>query len=481
MPDNEIVPIEPEQPLAEVQHDDDPKSVASKCEQAERDSEYGLATFAEEIWLRDKKTGKWSIETGMVARRLLHVFRANPTKSGLVDGLKIHTAVDPNRTGEHIYFIRNPGERWMPLVPETFEVMTRTGIYNVRDKVFMPYEEKSIVFGPLIDVVIDQGVLDKVRVHDFSTAPTRVQEILHGISQAIGDPPTMRYFQQVIGQILRPHCGFNSFVHVFGESGSRKTTLLRTLLTAPCGIHGCSEISEQLLAERYFSRAGLANKIANLSNDSALSRNFVSFIKEVTSGVLQVEKKFCDTIRLPLTAKLISTMNVAQNYEDVSLGVENRLIAFKFKPRQGNNRSAEGCRWADPNFYDETDRQWFCSWLIVGLESLFVDGVENMPKPSSLASEWKEELLNASNPIRTFVSSNILQEVGVQTPVSALVDRAIEAGDCGTSEFARGEFSSKLGRFLHARWGVERKLVRVGGDRKYCYKGIKLKEIEEQG
>lgn len=456
------------------------KSVASKCEQAEKETQYAIACFAGDIWLRDKATGKWTIETGTVAKRLLHVHRSNPNKSGLVDALKMYTAVDPNRTGEFIYFARNPGEKWRPQLPETFEVMTRTGIYNLKDKTFQPYNEKTITFGPLIDVVIDQNILEKLRRDDLTGAPPKVCEILAGLEYAINDWPTLKYFQQVVGQILRPHCGFNHFIHVYGESGSRKTTLLRTLLTAPCGINGCAEISEQLLSERYFSRVGLANKIANLSNDSALSRHFVSFIKEVTSGVLQVERKFCDTIRLPLTAKLFATMNAPQNYDDFSLGIENRLIAFKFRPREDNNRTAEGCLWANPSFYDEVDRQWLCSWLLVGLEQLFVNGREQAPTPSPLARAWKEELLNASSDIRAFVTEHVEFDKDSITPVSLFTDRAIEFGYCQAGDTARGHFASLVGKYLHTRHAVDKVQHRIEGKPVRHYKGIRLKQLLEK-
>lgn len=447
-------------------------SMLKHCRDFEAAQSHEIAAYGNELWKRSE--GRWVLWSGSAKQGLIEQTGQNPIKNGMWQTILLRNSVDPNHRNISCYYSKMPRGSWEPLVAETYEVLLRSGYYDIRNRTLTPYQEHSIVFGPLIDVIPDVDRLDKIRRGDFSTAPKKFRDLMDMLFFALGnDEKTIRYFQQVVGQILRPHCGLNKFVHVFGESGARKTTLLRALLSSPCGADGYSEISEKLLSEKDFARSGLVNRIANLSNDSSSSSKFSTFIKEVTSGMLYTEKKFHDGHNVRMTAKLFATMNEPQTYSDNSMGVENRLIAFKFLERDDNNRSAEGMAWMDPAYYDDETRSWVCHWLLAGLESCMEGNEEKEPQESKLAKEWKSELLDDSMPIRRFVASNVKKGKG-HVVIRELVDRAIEEGVCSTSDNDRYTFHRDLVKFISYRYKVKKTRLRVNGLGEYVFQGLEI-------
>ena len=476
MPDEIVPAVEPSQTLPVATIPDAPapiESVLDKVLWVEDTYKGAVAQHANEVWIRNEETGRWDVQSGTVKQRILEKFEKG-IPATLWDGLGIHLAVDPNNTGESVFYSKRAGKRWRPYSVPTNEVCCSKGYYDLRARQFTPFEKEELVFGPLVDCQPDESILAATRAGNWSTAPEQFRELMKMVDFALGgEADTIRYFQQVIAQVLRPHCGFNHFVHVYGQSGARKTTIMRALLSAPCGRDGCSEISEEVLAEQRFSRIGLVNRVANLSNDSANSRRFSTFIKEVTSGVLMVEKKFHDCAKVKLTAKLFATMNAPQDYTDHSLGVENRLITFKFAERTDNNRSAEGMQWMDPKFIQKETRAWINHWLLVGLESLFdANGRERAPEPSAAALAWKNELLDESSPVRAFVQSEVVADKKAETLVQDVVDRAVEMH---FMEPGDETFKVALGKHLAQRFKIDRKYLRSAEKRHWYYTGIALR------
>jgi hypothetical protein len=443
-----------------------------------------IAQLGNEVFVLMK--GAWVKQTGHAKRAMLRWWGSNPQKTGQWGAALQEWAVDPNEECAGVYYERGPFGDWVPIKANVADVYMANGRYNVVTKSFTPHELGKIVFGPLMHTPYDADILAACRNDDYANAPEQFKQLLGMIDYALSnrggsadngtsvDRDTVRYFQSVVAQILRPHAGFNAFVHVFGESGARKTTIMRALLSAPCGSHGINELSEAALAEHKFMRAGLVNRIANLSNDSAVTPKFVPFIKEVTSGILVTEKKFHDPCGVRLTAKLFSTMNVPQRYDDDSLGIENRLIVFKFLERNDNNRSAAGMQWMDANYYEPETRAWITHWLLAGLERCVVNGVESPPKPSDRALQWKEELLNCASTVRGFAKEFIRRKDGAFLPSNTLIDLAIETGYCAADEQSRSQFGDRLAKHIRARFGVEKKRKRVNGAQSLGFSGLEI-------
>lgn len=168
-------------------------------------------------------------------------------------------------------------------------------------------------------------------------------------------------------------------------------------------------------------------------------------------------------------------MNTPQDYTDHSLGVENRLITFKFTERTDNDRGAVGCQWMDSSFYTPETRAWITSWLLTGLEGLFdANGNEHAPEPSAKSLEWKSELLDDASPIRAFVQAEIVTDKKAKTPVQDFIDRATELryAEAGDETFRR-----ELGKHLKARFKIETSEKRDDGKRVQIYAGIALKPL----
>lgn len=446
-----------------------------------------VAQLGQEIFMQ--KNGVWVKQTGRLKRAMLNWFGTNPDRSGLWDAALLQYAVDPNDEGQYVYFEREENS-WQPVETKTSEVFFANGRYDIMTKRLTP--DNRLIFGPLLRCEFDTRIYNALKmapgegsfacpVNQIAEPPAQFRELIAMIDFALGgDAETVKYFRSVVGQILRPHCGWNKFVHVHGESGARKTTIMRALLSAPCGHNGFNELSEAVLAENKHSSIGLVNRIANLSNDSGNSAKFATFIKEITSGTLPVEKKFHDRACVRLTAKLFATMNVPQNYQDDSLGVENRIIVFRFKPRADNNGSAVGTQWMQPTFYSEETRQWITHWLLLGLEDCIVDGVEHAPRPSTMAQKWREELLNESMPVRAFCKQFVVKDDKAVTPTDDFTNAAIQAGFCGATEHERAMFAAKFKNHVRYRFGAEIGRRKVGELRKTCFSGIALVDTDAE-
>jgi hypothetical protein len=462
---NEIVPSSPS-PLVQAEAEA-ANHAYGRCQEIVRVHGEACVAYGNEVWLRNK-SGQWCVQTGYVKQRLLEWYRADPGRTGLWGALMIHAAADPTNSGETPYFRKelkaNPNGvekwgRWEEYVCEPREVLFRGGIYDLATRTFKPWDEKEIVFGPLVDADFDPGIMEACRQSDFTHAPAKFRELVGMVGYALSDkgaadPGTVRFFLQTVAQVLRPHAGYGHFVHVLGESGARKTTILRALLGAPYGCRGLSETWESRLAEDKFASIDLLHKVANLSNDSAASAKFPSFIKQVTSGYLIVEKKFCDAQKVALTAKLYATMNHPQNLKDSSRAIENRLTIFRFHPRTDNHRGAEGAQWMKADFWDAQDRLWITHWLLAALEAA---GVQ-VPAPTPRAAAWKEETLNRAMPLRAFVEEEL--DLNAEKPdlKTHIVNHAIETEAC-TADGADA-FKKSLGEYLGDRHGIRSKQVR---------------------
>jgi len=434
-----------------------------------------IAQLGNEVFILS--AGKWHKQTGHICRAMLRWWGSDPTKTGLWGASLKEWAVDPNHEAQSVYFERAPGDDWRPIRADVRDVYLANGRYNVVDRTFTPRELKKLIFGPVIHQDYNADILAACREGNFTDSPAQFRVLLGMIAYALeNDEPTVKYFQSVVGQILRPHAGFNQFVHVFGESGARKTTILRALLSAPCGVNGYNEISEAVLAEQKFTRAGLVNRIANLSNDSATTSRFVPFIKEITSGILISEKKFHDAAPVRMTAKLYATMNVPQRYDDDSLGIENRLIVFKFKERTDNNRSAAGMEWMDSSFYTDETRKWITHWMIVGLENCVKNGAEEVPEVPPVAKAWKEALLNDALPTRRFVQEFLERDKKSFVSTNLLIDTAIEHGYCPPDERSRANFGEKMASLVKYRFGISKRRRTVDGKKLMVFDGLRTKE-----
>ena len=493
MPDD-IVPVPPQAPaqplVPQVQEwalDGPPETAHGKCVLVEDSYHHAIASYANEVWLR-AGDGQWVAVSGHIKQQLLKWYGSEPSRTGVWQALLLHLSVDPSNRGEAVYYAReyrakNGAEprwhSWHGCDVGPHEVLFRRGVYDLTARNFTPYPETQITFGPLIDSEFDPAVLAACRAGDFAGAPAKFRDLVGMVEYALAhddgtpDPATVAYFRQTVAQILRPHAGFSQFVHVLGESGARKTTILRALLSAPCSVFGLSELSEAFLADDKFSRQGLVNKIANLSNDSALSRKFVTFIKEITSGCIVTEKKFHDPAKTRLTAKLYSTMNTPQALVDDSLGIENRLIVFRFRSRDDNDRGAEGNQWMDPGYYDDQDRLWITHWLLAGLEEAGV----RVPRPTPRALAWKDEVLDEAMPVRAFVRRFIEPHKSGEMIRDEAVRLAVDAGYCSASKAE--EFKRTLGVFLKGRFKISDKRTRAADNtRVRVWTGVVLKEEE---
>lgn len=439
-------------------------SALDKIKEVARAYDDQIAYYGGEMHLRED-TGAWAPAEGSMKRYFLEVFGSDPVRSGTWGAAMIYFAVDPDNLGESVYFKKERGAAggWKPMKVEPHQVVFAKGIYDLRTRKLEPFGDSTIPFGPLVENMPSEEVLTAARAGDFSTAPQRSGELFKMIQYALmhneqRDPETEKFFQATVAQVLRPHCGLVQFVNIIGESGARKTTIMRALLSAPIGPRGLSEVPEAHLASRIFMRPKLVNKIANLSNDSAQSADFVPFIKEVTSGILVYDKKFRDAGQVKMTAKLFSTMNRPQILDDPSLGIENRVIVFKFNPRADNNRGAMGTAWMDALHYTAEDRAWIVAWMLVALESQWDTGEEVLASPTPRIREWKDTVLNEACPIRRFINEALEFGAEFSMPKNQLYDLAVEDGIMKPEDH---RMKIKLGEYLVQRHNV--RPVRVQG------------------
>lgn len=481
---NELA-VQPEQPVGDESGAKAP-SALKKIKRVQNAFGSEIAQHGHEVFVRTAE--QWVPATGLMKRHLLETFGSEPVGTGLWAAFLTYFSVDPNDDGTHNYYQRLRGEdgcysHWKPMPSEPHKVYFNAGAYNLVSRSYTPYGENVMPFGALIQHRPTEEMMEAVRTDNYEKCSKKAKEVFDMVSYALGtdagaDRDTENYFRGVVAQILRPHSGWTQFVTIRGESGARKTTVMRALLSAPMGSRGLSEISEALLSDRIFMRPGLVNRIANLSNDSEQSDKFPCFIKEVTSGVLVVEKKFRDATKVKLSAKLFSTMNQPQNLTDESLGVENRLITFEFRPRPPaeNNRGATGTQWMDPEFYSDEDRQWIVAWMLVALEKQWEKGHEELPLPTERALQWKEDMLNQATPLRGFVKSAL--EFGPATDEQyqvAKTDVYDSAVDHGVLQPGSHAGHTKLGKYLSIRHNVREGVKRHDGKLIRVFRGCRLK------
>lgn len=440
-----------------------------------------FAYFGGHMWaLNENNT--WKIVSNYMKHYLLSTFKE--FRGQHFKSLCLDARVDLlNEESPRYYYTRPRGEEyklWKPLDGiNPSDVVFRNGKFDLATCVFTPWPAGQLIFGLLLGHDFDPDLLAKLRAGDYTGAPPEFVTLMDSVNYALSNSAqVVEYFRQVVAQVLRPHVLFPFFVHVIGESGARKTTIMRALLTAPCGAAAVNEISEAVLADRHWAKAGLINRIANLSNDSDRSERFVTFVKEYTSGTIQTERKFQDAEQTRVTAKLFATLNEPQILSDASRGVENRLIAFRFQCREHeNDRSAAGTRWMDPDTYSDAARAWITHWLLVGLQNTYTGGVEHVPTAPAEAVAWREEMLQAGDPVRRFVAERL--EFAPDEEAKAYeLEQAALAGY--TSAGSLAGFLGALGRYIKARHPQVEKRREESGDgddrkRWTVWRGVRVK------
>jgi hypothetical protein len=414
-----------------------------------------IAYFGGHMWILTG-SGGWKIASRWLRHWLLTVFKE--FRPAHFQALCLDARVDLlNEESPRYYYTRPASEdyaQWQPLDQVGLsDVVWRNGKLDLRTRAFTPWPDGQLIFGLLLGHEYDPPLLARLEAGDLTGASPEFLTLLDSIDYALADdagvprPALVRYFQQVVAQVLRPHVLYPFFVHVIGESGARKTTILRALLTAPSGAAAVNEIPEHVLADRVWAKAGLVNRLANLSNDADKSQRFVTFVKEYTSGTMQSERKFQDAEQTRVTAKLFATLNESQLLADASRGVENRLIVFRFNCREReNDRSAQGTRWMDPDSYGPECRKWVTHWLLAGLLSTYQGGVEHVPAAPPEALAWREEMLRDNDPARRFFAERLDLDPASEVKVADL-DSAAQTGGY-VPDGGLHAFKTALGKFL---------------------------------
>ena len=407
-----------------------------------------------EFWGFSVRSG-WTTITEQVSRRAARAKQTNPEKT-LLPLLQILTKLPSSNTQESVYWERIENE-WHPLEVGPNEVVFTDQILNV-----VTNESQSltgrIVYGPMVSL--------RWEIDSDAEEPA-CPEFLEMIERAIPSPAVRSHFQEVCSVVLQPHMGFRGQVVLWGQPYTGKTTIATAIGCVPAGRSGISQVQEEELVRDKFILSALANRFINVSDDSARTNRWTSFMKRYTSGSMVMEVKFHQPESMTPTAKLFSTCNEIPWLVDASGAATDRLFAFRFdhplpKVAGSPNDAKMSVRyWSAPE-----RRAGILSWLMAGLVSLRTRGRFSPPK------EWEESLVQAKAKADD-IASTLLDglEIGGEDDFVSTDDILSLFITGGLSKAGQNAIPDYIARLFPE---AEKSRSRLNGSRLRGYKKLKL-------
>jgi putative DNA primase/helicase len=288
-----------------------------------------------------------------------------------------------------------------------------------------------------------------------------------------------------LGQVLQPKDVFTA-LELFGYCLYRTSKYQKALLCVGKGANGKStflllfehflgkentgHVSLQDIMSNRFATACLYGKLANifadLKNDKLSNSGLFKML--VSGDPMKAEKKHCQPFDFENYAKLFFSANEIPQSEDISYAYFRRWIIFFFESVfEGDNN--------DPNLIcrltSEEEISGLLNLALIALRQLIKDN--GFAYVDDIATIMKDYTLN---------SDNVARFVTERCEITGNDEHYIICRDLWGNYFEfckKNNLHSKddnvFGMELHGL-GVNRRRIRLGHEREYCYVGIRLKQ-----
>ena len=383
--------------LVDVVEDKDVKSKRltdfEVADKVERDWGCPLAFHAGELWSFSLERG-WSVASSELLN-LCNKIRGGETSRTVFKILtsRFTTPDIENSQETATYWKRESGE-WRPFYVDTNQVVFSDGVLDLATNTFQK-TDKQVIFGPRITV-------------PYTGMEERCEEFEEMLEYALPDETVRKYLQKLCSLILQPHTILRGQIVFWGIPHSGKTTLATAIGCAPAGLVGASFLTEERIVTGKFASTVLANKFANISNDSEFTKRWESWMKSYTSGTVTVEPKFHKLTSLPATAKMISTCNQMQKMSDDSGASEQRYRVFEFCKAIAETGDTGQSTKMKPEYWTKPDRRaGIIGWMLRGLRMALAEGIK---EPESMTAS-KKSAISESNPLYEWIFNNLKRDV----------------------------------------------------------------------
>jgi len=262
---------------------------------------------------------------------------------------------------------------------------------------------------------------------------------------------------------------------LIGEGANGKSTLIE-LLRAFLGKNNCSSISLQELEEDRFKKAELFGKLANLSSDiPSKGLHHIGTFKMLTGGdKITAERKFGHPFQFTNFAKLVFSANRPPKiFNEDTLALWRRFIIIDF-----------------PNTFpdDVADKQLLAKLTneaeLVGLLNLALRGLHRLLANSVFSydktiEDIAERYTMLSDPVLNFVNERCELDSEAIVDRQVLYDAFLQyCQDRRIPTKSKESFGRNLKNSPTLKIGAVR--PRSDGHRAYCWRGITIRENQEE-
>ena len=284
---------------------------------------------------------------------------------------------------------------------------------------------------------------------------------------------------EIIGYTLYPRYVFNKAILLVGSGSNGKSTFLNLLLTILTRGNVSAVPLKRIVDGDKFAPIELYHKLANISSELFAFKvtNTDVFKKLTGEDYIEGQKKFKDPIYFVNYAKLINATNELPVVKDQSFGFWRRWIVIDF-PHQFE---------PDPTFFERT----FTKEEIEGIITVSVVAFARVLQQKKFdfedsSADIKEKWERASDSVYAFVKE--LLESGraeydpkngdLFTPTDEFYNAYVEW--CNAND-RRPEPKATVTKRLETRFRITKDRKKIGGERVWCYVGIRLKSEPEEG
>jgi P4 family phage/plasmid primase-like protien len=287
------------------------------------------------------------------------------------------------------------------------------------------------------------------------------------LDEVAPDPEIQRMLQQMMGLFLVPDTDFHSFWILVGPGANGKSKVCE-VLSALLGEENVSNVSLDQMSEKHTPIAMLG-KLANIASEIETDeiRTGERIIKAITGGdPITLNEKFKTPFQAKLSARLLFACNELPIFKDRSQAIKRRLVIIPMTQEIPLEKR-------DPRLFEKLQKELpgILNWALIGLKDLY--GTMELFEAKT-SRRVKKDHLKLSNPWEEWIRDHLQFDGTFKTSLPCL-----EVFQSFQNHFrARGSrkvlTDATFGRALsHVFPEVTKTRIRVNGERKYHYAGLK--------
>ena len=287
------------------------------------------------------------------------------------------------------------------------------------------------------------------------------------LDEVAPDPKIQRMLQQMMGLFLVPDTDFHSFWILVGPGANGKSKVCE-VLSALLGEENVSNVSLDQMSEKHTPIAMLG-KLANIASEIETDeiRTGERIIKAITGGdPITLNEKFKSPFQAKLSARLLFACNELPIFKDRSQAIKRRLVIIPMTQEIPLKKR-------DPRLFEKLQKELpgILNWALIGLKDLY--GTMELFEAKA-SRRVKKDHLKLSNPWEEWIRDHLEFDHTFTSSVPCL-----EVFQSFQNHFrVRGSgkvlTDATFGRALsHVFPDVTKTRIRVNGERKYHYAGLK--------